>query len=589
MPGYGETERTLIAVLSDGRPRSFREFVKESNLTVKQVEGALYRLRTNARILRTEKPVYEENRAFKGRSGIRRNTRAYHLYMSALGRESLVSQGMRFVKWSEDSKKPSESKAELIRRFLQDNGNQAFYTTNVAEALKARGIKQTDIMNTVKRAEDRHLVYVRGYQMHDRQTPFKEGYLITWIDAEKPREQAIEEAVQRTDKALAQNASTSPIIERVHMIRDLVIETTKLRDLASFEYIQNKLGCTEYEAEGALKRTMQLYPELREVKLFDAYRYYYHTSLANDDLNAAIAMKENYLRLAKGRMNRVGHNWEACVEWFVDKFTTGAAFRTQNHHENRMDPRRITLHLMKSVGGRKYNAEVDRIWEVTPGIFSQPITYVLECKWGLIEKKYIDDFFEVLKWSKEFGVDTPDGRQVKQGVIGVFAGSAFDPKESVRLKDETKISLATYAARMNIQLLRASDFNEKMHQRAIPIPVTVQKVCRFASNEKEARGAMNAIWDDTSKADDAIKQMILKNQDIFKFEAVLKLKPDEKKVLDHIRARGSETDKEKTAKELELAPERVEKIIEALRKNNLFADYFEKHENELEQMTEEIW
>jgi hypothetical protein len=93
-----------------------------------------------------------------------------------------------------------------------------------------------------------------------------------------------------------------------------------------------------------------------------------------------------------------------------------------------MDPRRITIHLIKPVGGRRQNAEVDRVWEVTPGIFAQPITYILECKWGLIQKKYLDDFFNVLKWSKEFGVDTPDGRQIKQGIVGVLAGSHLTPK-----------------------------------------------------------------------------------------------------------------------------------------------------------------
>lgn len=66
---------------------------------------------------------------------------------------------------------------------------------------------------------------------------------------------------------------------------------------------------------------------------------------------------------------------------------------------------------------------------------------MLECKWDLVRKRDVDNFLEVLKWSKEFGVDTPEGRQVEQGIIGVFAGNAFDSKEKVRLKDGTEISL----------------------------------------------------------------------------------------------------------------------------------------------------
>jgi hypothetical protein len=119
-------------------------------------------------------------------------------------------------------------------------------------------------------------------------------------------------------------------------------------------------------------------------------------------------MKRNYFRVAKGRANRVGHNGEAVAEWFIDWFTTGARFWTQRHRKGGMDPRRITLHLLRGVGGRRNAADVDRIWEVTPGVFAPPITYVLSCKWGLVSKRHVDDFLEVLRWSSDFGVDTPD-------------------------------------------------------------------------------------------------------------------------------------------------------------------------------------
>ena len=140
------------------------------------------------------------------------------------------------------------------------------------------------------------------------------------------------------------------------------------------------------------------------------------------------------------------------VGWFIDKLTSGARFWTQSHR-SKMDERRITIHLIKCVGGRRNNAEVDRVLQVTLGPLLKSTMYVLECRWGLVKKRHIDDFFNVLRWSKEFGFDSPDGRQIKQGITGVFAGSSFDPKESVRLKDESTISLASYAARMNIQLL----------------------------------------------------------------------------------------------------------------------------------------
>jgi len=158
-------------------------------------------------------------------------------------------------------------------------------------------------------------------------------------------------------------------MERVHRIRDVIIEHTQLNKLVSFRYLKNELNCGRCTADYTMKRALQLYPDLREIKLFGAYRYYYHSSLSEEDLKAALEKKRNYLRLAKGQANRIGHNWKAVAEWFIDKFTTGARFWTQNHKTRGMDPRRINLHLIKGVGGRRNSAEVDRVWEVTPGIF----------------------------------------------------------------------------------------------------------------------------------------------------------------------------------------------------------------------------
>lgn len=375
-----------------------------------------------------------------------------------------------------------------------------------------------DVMATVRRYD--RLVYVRGYRSEERQTPFREGYLLTWINQTKEHDAALEEALKRTNSVLADRETTNPVIERVHSIRDRIIEASSLRELVGIQYLQNELGLMEYEAENAVDRALQLYPDLHETKLFGAYRYLYYKSLSAEDLNAAIELKENYILKTKGRDNRVGHNWEAVPEWFIDTFTTGARFWTQEHLGGRMDPRRITIHLIKPVGGRRDNAEVDRVWEVTPEVFAQPIIYILECKWGLVKKKYVYDFFEVLRWSKEFGVDTPDGRQVRQGVLGVFAASSFDPKKTVVINNES-ISLPVYAARMNIQLLKATDFNEKLREKGVEEKVTVQSICRVSKDEKQVREILEAVWNETSKATDILAKTASENQKLFEFERKL--------------------------------------------------------------------
>lgn len=522
--GWCPSERRILAVLADGRPRSHSNIVKATGLGGAAVWGCLRRCWRKGLILRSRKPLRETHRAFKGRAGIRVNLRSYYLYMlrgaktrtTKVGDIEFVSYAARFL----DKRNRSTSKASLVLSFLREHADNAYYSKEVAETLGPIGVKKSDIMSNARRFERQGLVYVRGYRTHERQTPFKEGYLLTWIDPKKPRENAIEEAVQRTEKALAGRATTSPIIERVHRIRDIILAASKTRDIVAQSYVANELGCSEYEVEGALKRALQLYPDLREVKLFEAFRYYYHVSMTQEELQAGIAMKENYIRMEKGRDNRIGHNWEAAVEWFVDKFTIGASFREQPHRTVGMDPRRITLHLIKSVGGRRSNAEVDRVWTVTPGLFSPPTTYVLECKWGLVRKRDVDDFLNVIRWSKDFGVDTPDGRQLKQGVSGIFAGTAFKPDEKVFVGEQT-ISLASYANRLNISLLKAADFNVKFREQGCPAAVTIQRVCKLAKDEDEVREALGEMWRKPAEAEKILAQVVEKNETLYDFERML--------------------------------------------------------------------
>jgi len=530
----GQSRKRILSVLGDHKPKSLREIVKVTGISESAAYNALAACWKKGLVLRTKKPIYEFEKIFKGRAGVTQTTRPYHLYvLRPEGVDSLNFDGREFAKYAREFLDVrgggKHSKAKTVLEFFRKHRTRALFSKEVAEALKDKGIKPSDIMSNVRRFEREGLVYVRGYKMDEHQTPFKEGYLITWIDAEKPREQAIEEAIQRTEKALAERVSASPLMERVHQIRDIIIEHSKLKKLVGFTYIYNKLGCTVNEAKHAMSRALQLYPDLIEIKLFKAYRYYYHTSIAQEDLQAAIIMKENYIRITKGRANRIGHNWEAAAEWFIDKFTTGARFWTQNHRTSKMDPRRITLHLLKGVGGRRMNAEVDRVWEVTPGIFVPPTTYVMSCKWGLVQKRDVDDFLDVLRWSKEFGVDTPDGRQVKQGIVGVFAGSAFDPKENVRLRDESTISLASYAARMNIQLLKAADFNQRLREKGCPSKVTVQKVCKIARDEDDVRDILEAMWKDPSRAEEILAEATEKNKEVYDFEKMMEdTSPSEK-------------------------------------------------------------
>jgi len=527
LTAWHPTMTKIMEVLSDGQPKSSAQISELTGIKPNAVWAALRRYWHKKLVLRSKTPLKEPFRTFKGRAGIRRNLRSYHLYLlKPRNIDSLVLKGIEFVGYDRKiqgccSGNENNSKASLILRFIRENSHRAYFTTEIVRTLSCAGVKQSDIMSNVRRWEKKGLVFVRGYKLDEKQTPFAEGYLVTWIDPSKPREEAIKEAVDKTELALKDKVSSNPTIQRVHRIRDLILEYSRLRELVSFTFIREHLGCSKYVAEVAIRRALQLYPDLREIKLFSAFRYFYHNSIAENDLKAAIAMKENYIRMTKGKANRIGHNWEAVAEWFIDKFTTGARFWTQNHRTNGMDPRRITVHLIKGVGGRKRNAEVDRVWEVTPGIFAPPITYVLSCKWGLVCKRDVDDFLEVLRWSKEFGVNTLNGREIKQGVVGVFAGGSFNPKEYVHLRNDCPISLASYAARMNIQLLKAADFNAKLRQRGCPMMVNVQKICRVAKDERQVREILENVWKDPGKSEKVLDTFAQRNKSVYEFEKML--------------------------------------------------------------------
>ena len=112
-------------------------------------------------------------------------------------------------------------------------------------------------------------------------------------------------------------------------------------------------------------------------------------------------------------------------------------------------------------------------------------------------------------------------RHQETTLIGGEAASSFNSREYVRLKDESTISLAQYAARRNLQLVTAADFNVKLRERGCLKVVTVQKVCRLAREEEEVRRTLDHIWSDSANASNILKKLMEKNQDIYKFEKML--------------------------------------------------------------------
>jgi hypothetical protein len=507
-----------LGLLADGRARCSRDIAAGTRLGVSAVNEALRRCWALGYLLRTETPLVEHARVFRGRGGATRTVRRYHLYLSADNLSEVRVDGRRFVNYQLGRQAgKAQSKSKAILEFLRNNLERAYFSKEVCDALKESHVKIADIMTNVRRFERRGFVFVRGYRTHDRETPFVKGYVITFIDQSKSRDEAIAEAVERTNRALADCASTNPVLERVRIINDTVVASARLRDIVSVQFLQEKLACSEHELEAALTRAMQLYPAIQQTKLFETFRYFYHSSMNPDDLRAATILKQNYIRKVKGQDNRVGHNFEAASEWYVDH-NMKAEFWTRTHRTEGTDSRRIMLRLLRPVGARGQNAEVDRVWQITPGPIAKPITYVLSCKWSLVRRRDIDDFFNVLRWSKEFGVDTPNGRQVIQGTIGIFAAGSFDPKGTVRINDNV-VSLASYAERLNIQILKSADMNGKLREHGIS--ATVQRVCKIAKDEEEVRQVLENLWSNPDRQEACLAEVESRNQSLYEFERKL--------------------------------------------------------------------
>jgi len=499
--------------LSSNGPASLRKVADGVDEKPDIVCHCLRRLWKKELILRTREPVFRFENHHKGRAGLVGNTRAVNYYVL-----NDSDAGAVYVKYDERKKDGRSegivSKARRILEFLRENKDKAFYSVDIVKAL---GVNRSDVMSNMRmRYEPKGLVFIRGYQSHDQRSPFKKGFILTWIDQNLPRDQAIREAFERTNKVILENPTSNIIQERIRLIRDQLLTSN---ELLSMSYLRNILHCDIDQAKRALRRARQLYPDIKQVKIFDKFAYYYLDSMKKEDLRANVEMKKNYIRIRFGRENRIGHNWEAVVEWFIDKFTEGAEFQRQNHRRN-IDPRRITLHLLKPVGGRKQSAEVDRVWKVTPGLFSPTVTYVLECKYSVVTRRTLDDFIEVLKWLTDFGCDTENGREVKKGVIPVFGAGAYDPKEKVVVSGQ-KITLAHYASRMNVRLLRPADFNSKLRERGVDKRVTIQKICRVCKDEKDVRYVLDEIWQSPSKAQEILDRVLDRNKQIFEFEKVL--------------------------------------------------------------------
>lgn len=84
-----------------------------------------------------------------------------------------------------------------------------------------------------------------------------------------------------------------------------------------------------------------------------------------------------------------------------------------------------------------------------------------------------------------------------------------------------KISLAQYANRMNIKLLRPVDLNEELRERDVDKKVSVQKIYRIFKDERQVREVLDQLWNQSKKAQEILIETSDQNNNVFEFEKVI--------------------------------------------------------------------
>ena len=69
--------------------------------------------------------------------------------------------------------------------------------------------------------------------------------------------------------------------------------------------------------------------------------------------------------------------------------------------------------------------------------------------------------------------------------------------------------------------MRASDFNQNLHERGCPRKVTVQKICKRAKNEDEVRETLENIWSKPESAEEILDGLLEKKKESYMFERML--------------------------------------------------------------------
>jgi hypothetical protein len=113
---------------------------------------------------------------------------------------------MLFIKFKKDVEKASkESKAKIIYEYLERNKDSAFFSKEIAEALKEKGINPPDIMTNLEDWKEKDWFMFANIEQVMEKLLLKEGFLILGLILQNEEKRQLKKLFKKQKKHWLKN------------------------------------------------------------------------------------------------------------------------------------------------------------------------------------------------------------------------------------------------------------------------------------------------------------------------------------------------------------------------------------------------
>jgi predicted transcriptional regulator len=146
--GVATTQAKITELLKDDRPWTTKDLAQTLKLNRSTTESCLGRMWRSNKILRSTNPIICSEKTFRGRRGTTTNQRQYYTYIlqSKNDTVSVTFEDQQYVPYDEKyldkrgggNSLNGKSKAKLIKEFLEENNDHAFFSKDLQQHSKTK-------------------------------------------------------------------------------------------------------------------------------------------------------------------------------------------------------------------------------------------------------------------------------------------------------------------------------------------------------------------------------------------------------------------------------------------------------------------